>query len=64
MGAKMETLFNALNAGVPFIVMILWLFMVAMVTYIIAFNKGKEVGYTAGFYRGKNSARAMKAKGE
>jgi len=60
----MESLFNALGASVPFIVMILWIAMGSMVAYIIGFNKGKEVGYTAGYFRGKNSARAMKGKGE
>lgn len=60
----MEILLNALGAPVPFIVMVLWIAMGSMVSYVIAFNRGKEVGYTAGFYRGKNSVRAMKGKGE
>lgn len=60
----METLLNALGAPVPFIVMVLWVAMGSMVSYVIAFNRGKEVGFTAGFYRGRNTARTMKGKGE
>ena len=58
----MEAIGTFLNTTISVALMLGGLFVMLLVGYAKGFNSGKQVGFTAGFYKGRAAERADKDK--